>query len=204
MTKCWQSNEREGDGGPDSFNLQFPMRLTLILATTLVACVAPPADTPPPRALHGTYAVWICAQGCALADTASAPVAGFLVLNQLPLPLDGFSEEMLEESLFFLRPGETATACFHLMNRVKGRSSLAGIQPRAATRWTQRGDTVRVLLFASPDAFYHLTAVVRDGRLVGSGRESGFVGMEFDNPGGEVHGVRIGPADVRRCQATTS
>jgi hypothetical protein len=69
--------------------------------------------------------------------------------------------------------------------------------------WTQRGDTVRVLLYASPDAFYHLTAKARDGLLVGLGRQSGFIGTEFDNPGGDVHGVRIGPADVRRCQAAT-
>ena len=125
---------------------------------------------------------------------------GRLVLNQWPAPLAGLSAEMRERSTFMLPVTEPATACFSLEQRVRG-SSMAGIIPRGATRWTQRGDTVSLLLYASPDASYRLTAVVRGNRLEGLGRGSGFVGTAFSEPGGDVHGVRIGPADVRWCQA---
>jgi len=81
---------------------------------------------------------------------------------------------------------------------------MAGIIPAAITTWTTSGDTVQVELYASPDAHYTLTALVKDGRLVGAGRESGFIGGPFDHGKGPAHGVRLGDADVTRCSGAPS
>lgn len=78
---------------------------------------------------------------------------------------------------------------------------MAGIIPVGITSWRARGDTVTVTLYASPDAFYTLKALAKGGALLGSGRESGFIGTAFDEHRGEVHGIRIGAADVTKCTA---
>ena len=173
------------------------------LLTAVVAALIPPAAARPTAAADGTYAVWICPDGCGPADTAAAPVAGVLVLSPKPIPDAELPAEVRRASMFLLSSTSAATACFRLTTRSAQRSTFAGSIPRGATTWTQHGDTVRVLLYASPDAFYTLTALVQDGRLVGLGRESGFVGAAFDDPAGAARGLRTGPADVRQCFGDT-
>jgi hypothetical protein len=176
------------------------MRIRLIVAS--LAILAAPLEAQPTRAAHGTYALWICPKGCARADTASAAVAGVLVLSQSPITLDALPLELRRESALYLMPDHESNACFNLKRRGDTISSMAGIQPRAATKWSQRGDTITVLLYQSPDASFRLTAVIDGNTLRGLGRESGFIMQEFDNAAGDAHGVRVGAADVRRCIAT--
>ena len=77
---------------------------------------------------------------------------------------------------------------------------MAGIIPAAITNWSAHGDTVQVQLCASPDASYSLRALVKDGYLLGLGRQSGFIGGPFDETTGPAHGVRLG-APVTRCSS---
>jgi hypothetical protein len=177
--------------------------LLLSVLASSAACVPPR----PAQRVAGTYAVWICADACAVQDTAAAPVAGYLVLSDKALNRDAFSDEIVRGSMFFgLSASERAKpACFRLETRPGiPRSLMAGIIPAAITSWTTSGDTVQVDLYASPDAGYTLRALVKDGRLTGVGRESGFIGGSFDRGTGPAHGVRVGDADVTRCSSGLS
>lgn len=178
--------------------------LRLALGLLLLVAVRPETRSAP---VAGTYAVWLCTDACGTADTARAPVAGYLVLGDGPLslePLDADARKrLLNESAFFLwspdRGERAGNACFSLSPRADRSGMLAGITRASVTAWESRGDTIEVGLYASPDAFYTLRAIVREGRLVGSGRESGYIGRPFDNESGTVHGIRVGPPDVTRC-----
>ena len=170
----------------------------------LLAVVAVSAGCQPPRVgmqrVSGTYALWLCSDACAARDTADAAVTtGYLVLSDTVLSRDGFPAEIIDHSMFFRVDGGRANACFRLEQRRGKPEVMAGIIPAAITSWTTSGDTVKVQLYASPDASYTLRAVLKDGRLLGVGRESGFIGSDFDKATGPAHGVRVGNADVNRC-----
>jgi len=158
------------------------------------ACVPPRAMQP----LAGTYAVWLCDSACAVSDTAAAPVAGYLVLSEAAIPPESFANGTLGKSLFLRTNNPIPNACFTLEQRRRD-ALFAGIIPAAVTTWSRRGDSLSVLLYASPDAFYTLDAIVKDGYLLGVGREAGFIGASFDEQRGPVHGIRIGSVDLTRC-----
>jgi hypothetical protein len=168
----------------------------------LLFVLASPAACLPSRAhrVAGTYAIWLCKDACAARDTAAAAVAGYLVLSETPLSQDAFSAKIIDASMFFERREVGPNACFRLDQRQRG-GLMAGIIPAAITNWSARGDTVEVQLYASPDASYSLRALVKDGRLLGVGRQSGFIGGPFDQATGPAHGVRLGAADVTRCSS---
>ena len=155
----------------------------------------------------GTYAVWLCKDACTVADTARAAVMGYLVLADGTLAMDSIADDvrasLLDESEILRwssKDGVSApNACFAFTRGTQSRALLAGIIPAALTRWEHRGDTIQVRLYASPDAAYTLRAMVRDGTLLGAGRESGYIGRAFDEKTGPVHGIRVGPPDARRC-----
>jgi hypothetical protein len=173
----------------------FRFLLLSVLASS-AACVPPR----PAQRVAGTYAVWFCADACAARDTASASVTGYLVLSDTALSRDAFSAQIIDDSMFLGRGRETVNACFRLETRPGKRGlMMAGIIPAAVTNWTSSGDTVEVQLYASPDAGYTLRALVKDGRLLGAGREAGFIGGPFDEGKGPAHGVRVGDADVTWC-----
>lgn len=157
------------------------------------------------QGVPGSYAIWLCKESCSVEDTASAPVAGYLVLFDGPVPLDALAPEvthrLVDRSEFLLMPNLTPTACFALRRRTSKVEITAGIIPQGLTSWSMIGDTLLVKLYASPDASYRLRAVVQSGRLLGVGRESGFITTSFDKPMGPAHGVRLGPPDIGHCRA---
>lgn len=177
----------------------------LLLAWSAAAANAAAAQS---AGVEGTYEIWLCRVACPVADTATAPVAGYLVLSEDtlsrgPITPDAWAE-MLDESSFLLIDRRSyrqlaPNACFALRSRTAQVSLLAGIIPFGLTRWSSEGDKIQVQLYASPDAFYTLTAQVSGDRLLGGSREYGFIGEAFDQQLGPVHGRRIGPPDVGRC-----
>lgn len=174
------------------------MRSLLLLTLSALATACASSRSAHPMA--GTYSVWLCAAECAVRDTANAPVAGYLVLSESSFPPKSFSNASLRESLFLRSKNAVPNACFRLEQRERNKL-LAGIIPAGVTTWSVRGDTASVLLYASPDAFFTLHAIVKEGYLLGFGRESGFIGASFDERTGPAHGVRIGDADVTQCQS---
>lgn len=151
----------------------------------------------------GTYAMWLCRGTCSIADTATAPVAGILVLFDAPVAIDTLKfpefRKALFDSIFLLRPGSSPNACFRLTRRTAKPQLMAGIFPVGFTHWATRGDSIAVLLFASPDAFSTVSGRILDGRLTGGDRED-INGR--DRVGGDVHGLRLGPPDLQHCRPT--
>lgn len=171
-----------------------------LLLLTLFALSTACASSRSAQPMAGTYSVWLCAAECAARDTANAAVAGYLVLSESSFPPESFSNAILGKSLFLRSRNGVPNACFRLERRGNIKL-LAGIIPAGVTTWSVRGDTVSVLLYASPDAFFTLNAIVKGGYLLGFGRASGFIGNSFDERTGPAHGVRIGDADVTQCQS---
>lgn len=170
---------------------RFPANMIKLIMLSVVfgfACARHRAETGP----GGSFAIWICPGGCSVSDTASAAVTGYLVLSDAPLTLGLKPLPVIGAEL------QSPTACFQLTQREQG-TSLAGIIPVASTTWARMGDSLSVLLYGSPDATFTLTAIVKEGVLRGVGRQSGFIRQAFDDPGGDVHGVRIGRAEETRC-----
>ena len=149
----------------------------------------------------GTYAVWLCKNVCTAGDTAHSDVSGFVVLSSGTLDLGSLPQRDLkrirDESTFLLWD-KVATACFSLTTHRKN-VMMAGIIPRGLTRWSMRGDTLRTTLYASPDAFYTLRAVLQRETLNGRGSDSGFIMAAFDDDAGSVYARRIGDEDASVC-----
>ena len=178
-----------------------------ISSLAFLALLASAADAQSPAKAAGTYAIWLCPKACLADDSATASVSGYLVLSAEPMDLSSIPvrvrKHLLDRSSFLLSR-TIANACFLLERRTPDVDMLAGGIPVALTSWTARGDTIEVALYASPDAFHVVRAVVRAGNLAGRGRESGFIGSEFDDDAGAVYGRRIGKADMSKCLSSKS
>lgn len=179
-----------------------------ISSLAFLALLASAADAQSPAKAAGTYAIWLCPKACSADDSATASVSGYLVLSAEPLDLSSIPvrvrKHLHDRSSNLLRQQELPNACFLLERRTTDLDMMAGIIPVALTSWTARGDTIEVALYASPDALQVVRAVVREGNLAGRGRESGFIGSEFDDDAGAVYGRRTGKADMSRCLAAKS
>ena len=149
-----------------------------------------------PRDFSGTYAIWLCGPDCSVTDTAKADVAGFLVLSRTQLDTAQFP-------LRFREPlsgssSDTPNACFSF-TRSNPQKFMAGNIRFAITTWRMRGDSVGVGLYASPDAFSRLVALIRNGELTGVHHESAVIGRVTDRDVGRAYGRRIGDPDILKC-----
>jgi len=170
----------------------------ILAAAFLYACAL---HAQRPSRLAGTYALRICASDCSANDSSENLNAGFIVLSDRPLDLKHIPfaarfriRDVRDDSI----RDQPANACFSLAKK-RPAKVMAGIIPNAVTRWSVSHDTVDVLLYASPDAFYSLRGMLVKDTLIGVGTESGYIGGFFNNPAGTIQAVRTGPPDISKC-----
>lgn len=136
------------------------------------------------------------------------PVAtGSFVIMQDPVPTTELPADLVEEarreSQSLLFPDATPSACFGFRmstQEVDGREFYGGIIPGGLTTWEIQGDTVRVVLYRSPDASMGLAGTYEGRRITG-------VVRQHESYGGKIvdrlpfEAERTGPASVGTCEA---
>ncbi|MFL5382543.1 MAG: hypothetical protein ACJ8GN_08545 [Longimicrobiaceae bacterium] len=90
--------------------------------------------------------------------------------------------------------------CF-VINRIhSGEESYAGFQKVGLTLLEpHRGDSVRVALYQSPDAFYYAILQPAGEELRGRGQSHGYGDAAVSGPQDSVYARRIGPPDRSIC-----
>jgi hypothetical protein len=150
----------------------------------------------------GTYAMRICAQGCA----GRAQAHGYLVLEDAPYSIAGmpaalrsYIEETSEYLLFGPQGRTKPNACF-ILQKDSAAPTWAGNTPVGFTRWRpQSRGALWLSLYQSPDAAY-LVTLRRVGRdLQGRGRSHEYSGVPVEGPAETIHARRIGAPDRGRC-----
>lgn len=185
--------------------------MALRSAAALAGCgvLATCALTPRPAASTrdalptGTYRIDICRGGCRDLATDTVLARGHLVIEasayspaELPQPARKYLEDdiymrVLDEEL--LDPN----ACFAL-TRVTDAHSYAGSEQVGITLAArEKGDSVIVDLFHSPDAGYYVVLAAAGGELRGRGQSWGAGDAAF--PADSVRARRIGPPDRGLC-----
>lgn len=189
-----------------------PGNLTIVhlrwLAVVIPMLILPAHLSAQAPSAAGTYAVWFCATTCEAADTAAAPVKGYLALFEDTLLASVLPEAARSElanrsrRLLFITPAigsVSPNACFAVEGTDSSFWFLQSSAPGALTVWGRPDDSIEVRLSASPDALHTLTATVEGERLQGVVRFHGIIGQSFDHEVASVHGFRVGPPDVNRC-----
>ena len=141
------------------------------------------------------------------AEEAHPVATGSFVLMQDSVPTTELPTDLLEkaqrESHWLLFPDATPSACFGFgmsTQEVDGREFYGGIIPSGLTTWEVQGDTVRVMLYRSPDASMGLEGSYEGRRITGVVRQhEGYGGKIVDRLPFEAE--RTGPASVGTCKA---
>jgi hypothetical protein len=153
--------------------------------------------------IPGTYRLTICARPCTDAD--SGVVRGHVVLfadtiRRDTLPPD-IRSRLAERARWIELRLNGFNACFSLPSgptRIDGREVYAGIIRRSLTRWETTRDTIKVLLYLSPDAHYSLAGTIESGYFSGRGLQGICCGYP-DPPPTFFRASRLGEPDINSC-----
>jgi len=131
---------------------------------------------------------------------------GVLVLMNDTVPTDKLPGDLLEASKRdsrWLLAKTAPSACFGFETSVKevdGRAFYGGIIPAGLTTWKERGDTIAVKLYQSPDAWMTLKGKQEGDRISGVVRQREFYGGKVAD-GLPFEAERTGPASIDACTA---
>jgi hypothetical protein len=154
----------------------------------------------------GTYEVRVCSTSC-LPDVSQGRAIGEVVILDDYFSLDILSQRArnylanAEPYLMASLEGEPPNGCFSLRRPAENRSTFLGLAPVGVFRSRISGDTISVLLWASPDAGYVARLVQVGDSLVGHGYRWA-PDAEYDMSGESLSLRRIGPGVVDQCAAS--
>ena len=176
-----------------------PSLCTVLGALTVMSFLPPPLQSQQRRSVPtpnvaGTYSFVACEGRCGPTDTSRAYAVGLLVL---------FADTSSAPSGVTARWQGRANGCFQVRELRDRSGSMLGIQKKGGLRWTSEDEQrVGFDLYRSPDASYHVKALIRSDSLFGRGRSSGpFPLFEFRwfSRDEYISGLRIGPPDPVVC-----
>jgi len=144
----------------------------ILLIGVLVAAPLAAQSTALPDSTDAAYEILVCRGQCTFENRARVVVEGYLVLLSLNIPVDSTSNQWRRQVGWISLEG-IPNGCFDLKVLVAGKT-FAGMRSSDLTRWSRLGpDSVRVILYRSPDAVHEARLAITGSQLVGRGRSSG-------------------------------
>src|SRR5688572_3724081 len=182
--------------------MPFMWRLTLIVAVAILCAAPARSQTVSP----GTYRFRLCEAVCST-DSMTVIARGVLVLFPDSVGISDSvrisgTEASRAAARHLLRGVTAPNACFRVDARresVRGRELYLGIISNGLSRWGVRNDSISVLMYASPDAFFRLIGTPSDSASIrGIGMQLHCCGDGWA-PFGVLIAERTGPPRVGDC-----